>query len=97
MANFEKALRAELEARPRLGISGRLIRRVLDMRPSKKRERILKRLEAHARTTVEVEAPAALAGAKAGSAIDWSKVDWSKVFDMVLKVIVAILPLLLAA
>jgi hypothetical protein len=88
--DFETALKEQFAARmggKRLRRWERNLKELLEAGPSKKRTRILQRLERHARAALDLDARAA---------IDWSAIDWDKVFDFVMKVIMAILPLLLA-
>jgi hypothetical protein len=61
------------------------VRRVINMRASARRDRIVARMEAHSRVQL---------GLSAGAAVDWSakKIDWS----VLLKFLEAILPLILA-
>lgn len=91
--DFETALKAQLEARPKSRFRGRWARRLLSIvngPASKKRTQILARLEAHARAHLASEGVVSATGA-----IDWSSIDWAKVFDILLKILLALLPLLL--
>lgn len=90
--DFETALREQLETQPRGRIRGKRLLKILDSKPSKRRTRILARLEAHARTHLVSEG---VVGADAVG-FDWSSVDWQKVFDVILKILLALLPFLLA-
>lgn len=89
--DFETALREQLETQPRGRIRGRRLLKILDSKPSKRRTRILARLESHARAHLVSEGMASATGA-----IDWGSIDWSKVFDTLLKILMALLPFLLA-
>lgn len=92
--DFETALREQLNARPKSRFRGRWAQRLLKLvngPPSAKRTRILARLESHARAHLVSEGMASATGA-----IDWSSIDWNKVFDTILKILMALLPFLLA-
>lgn len=82
---FEQSLRAAIQADPARRRRARRIQEVLDMRPGRRRQRVLDRMARHAAAALGEEP----------SAIDWSQVDWAKVFDLILKVLLALLPLLL--
>lgn len=84
---FEEALGEQLRAKKRLTFWEKRLLKLIDARPSKRRTRVLERLRAHAATALEIKGDPA--------AIDWSKIDWAKVLDFVLKIILALLPLLL--
>lgn len=84
MANFETALRRETLARPRLGLKGRRVMAVLNMRKGKRRTEILARWEAHA---------AAAAGVKGGVGFDWDSIDWKSLFDQIMKFLLMVLDL----
>jgi hypothetical protein len=90
--NFETALRAQVEKRPRLGLKGRRILSVLNSRPSKRRARILARWEEVA--TAAVHAQAGTDPGKTG-AIDWENIDWKKLFQTILELLLKFLPLFL--
>src|SRR5690349_23994177 len=84
---FEGALRAQLAARPPgKGLWARRLQQLLDAKPSRRRSRILARLESHARAYLVGEGLASATGA-----IDWSSIPWDKVLDFVLKLLLAIL------
>jgi hypothetical protein len=85
--DFEQALREQLEADPKRTLRARLLLEVLNRRPSKRRTWILNRLEAHA---------AAAAGVEDQVGIDWGAINWQKLFETILQILLAILPLLLA-
>lgn len=57
------------------------------------RNRRLRRMERHAHLHMEDD-PNAVFGPT--GLIDWNKVDWTKVFLTVLKIVITVLPLLLA-
>lgn len=87
--SFEHNLREQiLKTAPRRRKSARILA-VLDAKPSKKRTRTIDRMERHARAALEGDANLN------GRAIDWSKIDWAKVFDIILKILTALLPLLI--
>ena len=83
---FEQALREQCEKTSDRKRRAKRILAVLDSRPSKRRTRRLERMERHA---------AAELGRDASEIGDWSEIDWSKVFEMILKVLLTLLPLLL--
>ncbi len=85
---FEEALRDQIEGRPDT-IRSRRVLAVLDMEPSARRDRILGRMERHAAAHLELKGEP--------GKIDWGAVDWAKVFDLVMKILAAILPFLLMA
>lgn len=64
MKTFEAALRENLEAQPKQRRRAKRILAVLDERPSRRRTRILERLEMHARVELDFDGE------------DWSAVDW---------------------
>lgn len=86
---FADALRAQIEAHPlRLRRNAR-IKAVLDMRDDERKQKILAKMEEHAR--VHLDLPAS-------GDVDWSAPggrDWSSFFDALSKFLLAILPLLL--
>jgi hypothetical protein len=86
--NFEDALRTQLDADPSVSRRAKKLREVLDSRPSRRRTRVLERLERHA---------AAHLGRDVSEVDDWSPnkvgaVDWKKIIDLLIQ----ILPLILA-
>ena len=91
MSDFETELRKAIEADPDLKRKGKRILKVLDMRPSKRKERILERMEAHVRATIYPE------GVNTGSSaeFDWSTIDWTKLLGVIVQVLLALLPFLL--
>lgn len=83
--SFEKALRRELVTRPKLGLRGRRILAILDARDSKARTRRIAAMERHAAAAINQDA----------AAIDWDAIPWAKVFERILAVLIALLPLLI--
>ena len=74
--NFEDALRLHYGDNKR-------IRKVLDMPPSRRRARILKRMEKSAASAV-------------GEPVkDWGAVDWASLLEIILKLLLMLLPLIL--
>ncbi len=91
---FEDALREALDASPDQSRRARKLRDVLDSRPSRRRARIMSKLEAHAEAHVRTER--GLVGATdAVGAIDWSKVDWKGILDGLLTILLKVLSVLL--
>lgn len=83
--DFGTALRREIKSRPDVRrIVARRVLAVLDAKPSATRTRRLQRMEL---------AAAGAVGLPVGK-IDWGKIDWKKLFDAILSVLDAILPLL---
>lgn len=89
MQTFEEALREQFTLKrggKRLTLWEKKLKKLLDAKPSARRTRLLNRMEGHVRVAL---------GKSPTEAIDWSKVDWNKVFDFIMKLLLAILPLLL--
>lgn len=89
MQTFEEALREQFTLKrggKKLSRWEKKLQKILDAKPSARRTRILNRMESHARVGL---------GLSATAKIDWSKIDWAKVFDFIMKLILALLPLLL--
>jgi len=83
--NFESALRSSLEATPDLRRRGKRILQVLDGRNTPRKQRVVRRMEAHVRAHLDL----------GRDAIDWGKIDWPSLIEGVLKLLLALLPLLL--
>lgn len=84
MSDFATVLRTEIVTRKATRRSARLLK-IIDAKPSKRRTRILARLEAHA---------AVAAGGEVGK-IDWSAIDWTKLFNVLIELLLKLLPLLI--
>jgi hypothetical protein len=87
MSDFASNLQAQLEADPDLKRRGRRLLKVLQEPDSPRKARIVARMEAHARAHLEMMGM---------EAIDWSAIDWKSIIEGLLKVLLALLPLLLA-
>lgn len=83
MKTFETALRESLEAQPQQSRRARRLLDVLNSRPSRRRERVLARLESHARAETGFRGK------------DWSAIDWPSVLKTLLDILLKLLPLLL--
>lgn len=83
MKTFEAALRQNLQAQPKQGRRAKRLLEVLDQRPSRRRTRILERLELHSRVELDFEGE------------DWSAVDWPTMLKTILDLILRLLPLFL--
>lgn len=86
MSNFAAELEAHLESKPDLRRRGKKILAVIQSRPSKKKDRILARMERHAAAAIDRDV---------GVGIDWSEIDWKKVIEIIIKVLLMLLPLLI--
>lgn len=85
--DFATALREQIVSRKATRRGKRLLA-LIDSKPSKRRTRVLARLESHARVA------AAEGGVTFGvGAIDWSKIDWGKLFETILTLLLRLLPL----
>ena len=83
--NFAAELTAQIAALPKRGHREKRILAVLNMPDSRRKRRILARMERQAAAYLCVPV----------AEIDWSKVDWGKVLGTILKILVALLPLLI--
>jgi hypothetical protein len=86
MATFEEALRTQIESKPTRKLRAKRILNILNKPDSARRRFLLKRMENHAAAQLDVNPVG----------FDWSTVDWSKLFDMLLKILLALLPFLMA-
>lgn len=100
MSNFASVLQEQLKAQtlPLRKRQAKKVQKILDMPESDRKTRLLKRIEDHVQLELthsdyEIPAEAMTTQADGTTGIDWSKIDWSKVFDIVLKIILAIIPL----
>lgn len=92
LSSFEGALRVHLEkVGPDEKRRTRKLRELLDSPPSKRRTRILERLERH--TIAHLQAEGKLANNATFGAIDWSSIDWNKVLDFIMKLLTMLIPL----
>jgi hypothetical protein len=91
--DFASALREQIVTRKVRGLRARRLLALIDGPKTRRRERVLTRLERHA--TAELVSMGRMTAAQAAGAIDWSAIDWNKVFDVILKILLAILPFLL--
>ncbi len=94
-SDFVIGLKSSLEAAPNLRRRGKKILEVINQRPSKRRTRILARMERHAQAAIYDKVPASAFGP--AKAIDWSKVDWNKVIMTILDILIKLLPLIIGA
>ncbi len=85
MSDFGESLKKAIESEPSRRAKAQRLLEFLKRRRRAK-DRALARLERHASAALDIP----------DGVIDWSKVDWSQVFWFILKVLLAILPLLLA-
>ena len=85
MTDFPLAFRAFLNTQPRTNKIARLVK-ILDGPESRKRTRQVRRMEWHARVECDFHEDAN---------IDWSTIDWATIGLMILKVLLALLPLIL--
>ena len=85
MKTFEQALRENLEAQPTQRRRSARILEVLDSRPSRRRTRILERMEKHARAEAGFQGK------------DWGAVDWPSLLKSILDILLKLLPLFLLA
>jgi hypothetical protein len=83
MKTFEQALRENLEAQPKQRRRARRLLEALDARPSRRRDRMLARMEAHARAETGFKGK------------DWGAVDWKTILGSLLEMLLKLLPLLL--
>lgn len=81
--DFATALRAEIVTR-KASVRARRLLRIIDGPKNARRRRVLERMERHTRAEI---------GAGGTGKIDWSKIDWEKLFEQILKLLMAILPL----
>ncbi len=86
--DFEAALREQCEERG--GLKAKKILKVLNMPESKRRTRIIGRLESHARVHLVSEGAVGAEGA-----IDWGSIDWNKFFTGLIQLLTTLLPLIL--
>ncbi len=87
MTDFATALKEQLEATPKLTRRGQRILDIINSRPSAMRTRRLAVMEAHSRSQLGI-------GQNMG--VDWAQMDWSTILDMLLKLLLALLPFILA-
>ena len=85
--DFAAALKKQIEADPHDTAKGQRILDIINSPPSRRRDRRLARMEAHARAAADL----------GNGKIDWSKIDWQKLLSTILDVLVKLLPLILAA
>lgn len=97
LVTFEEMLRQQIDKPGRRRLGKRLVQKVLDAKPSARRTKALARLEGHTRQHLLAEGALTAAQANGTKAIDWSSIDWSKFFDGLLKLLMTLLPLILAA
>jgi hypothetical protein len=92
LSSFEGSLRVHLEkAGPEKKRQTRKLRELLDSPPSRRRTRLLERLERH--TIAHLQAEGKLGNEATFGAIDWSTVDWNKILDFVMKLLTMLIPL----
>ena len=87
MTDFETNLRAQIAKDPNQK-RWRRVKRILAMKPSLRRKARLTLMEHRVSSRFGLQ--------EVGGIIDWSKIDWNKVFEEIAKIILALLPLLLA-
>src|SRR5690348_16790591 len=87
MNNFGLMLQSQLEAKQDRSASDNQILGILQAPDSHQKERRVRRMERHVRRHL---------GFTDTEQIDWSSIDWSKVLSVVLQLLAALLPLLLA-
>lgn len=85
MTDFREALIEQLESTPSLRRRGKRILDILKGPKTRRRDRIVARMETHTRLVI----------GEADAEVDWSKVDWKSVIEIVLKFLLALLPFLL--
>lgn len=83
--NFAQALRQQI-VDGGFRVRGKRLLAIIDGPHSRRRTRILERLERHARVQM---------GFGEKQKIDWSTVDWGKLFEELLKFFLAILPFII--
>lgn len=90
---FETSLRNYLDSPKgkKRGIKARRLRKFLDMKPSAKRTKFLKRFKAHAATLVHQEGMSAVADV---DAIDWENINWDKIFENLMNLLEFILKII---
>lgn len=81
--SFEDALQDQLEATPDLKRRGKRILRILKSELSAKRDRQIMAMRANVLVRMDVD-----------DVYDWARVDWKKWLPIVLKLLLALLPLL---
>lgn len=86
MTEFATALKEQLEADPKLSRKGERLLKVLKARPSRRKERQLRRMEAHSRAQL---------GYSSSEAVDWEAIDWKGVLGQLLQMLLKLLPFLL--
>ena len=84
--NFRESLIEQLESTPSLRRRGKRILAILNGPATRRRERIVARMERQTRVVMNI---------KDDVEVDWSKVDWKAVIEIVLKFLLALLPFLL--
>ena len=84
MMNFETGLLAHLESKPKLNLREKRLLKFLRSKPSKRRTRILKRLEANMRDA---------RGVSATAKVSWEpgQFDWDKFLEFLMKLLEAFL------
>lgn len=88
---FAEALKRQMISRKKITGKAKRLFEILNDKPSKRRTRILNRLEAHAKIQLEDHDIDIVDG-------DWSEIeekDWTAFFDGLLKLLLAILPMIL--
>lgn len=98
--DFASNLKANLEAKGDLRRRGRRILAIINGPDSPHKARLLARMEDHARAHLGLAAAHTVPTDMPGTdwskiTIDWSKIDWAKIIDGLLKLLLAILPVLL--
>lgn len=85
-SNFGSVLEEQMLAKGDLSIHERRILQILQQPDSPRKTRQLNRMEKHVRLHL---------GYSDDQAVNWAEIDWATVFWTILKILVAILPLLL--
>lgn len=85
--SFATEFQAHLEADPKLSRRGARLLALLRARPSQRKARRIAAMEAHARGAM---------GIGPTEKVDWAAIDWPTVIGLIVKVLLALLPFLLA-
>lgn len=78
---FAAKLREHLESEPRLSRRGEKVLRILKARPSRRRDRQIRRMELHAAAELDTTP----------GEIDWTNLDWSAVIGQILSILLKLM------
>ena len=97
---FVTGLKTSLESDPNLKRRGKRILDIVNSPPSKRRDRVLERLQAHSKASLpDAQLKKASSTGDMHGVIDWSKltqIDWGKIIEVILPILLKLLPILIA-